>query len=135
MATYYTSFLFAPVSYYALYKEVWYVAFVFNILFGTSILHHAKYFDTYVGKRYIYLVDKFLAHAAVAATMYMSVAEFERVVVGHMIYVCGLLWITYVYYIAELSHLPGRQWIPWHASIHIVASIGTSALLAEVHKK
>jgi hypothetical protein len=135
MTTYYSSFLFAPVSYYALYKDVLPVAILFNLLFGTSILHHAKYFDTYPGKRCVYIVDKMLAHATVAVTLYVSVAYFERIMVGHLLYWCGLSWITYVYYIAKLSHLPGKLWVPWHMSLHVAASMGTVALLADVHKK
>ena len=132
LTTYYTSFLFAPVSYIAWYLGQPAVALLYNMLFGTSILHHAKYFDEYPGKYGVYMVDKCLAHTIVVLTMYIAVSNFVALTYGQLMYWFGLCWITYVFYIAKYSHLPGKAWIPWHASIHIVASIGTVALLTDV---
>lgn len=133
LQTYYSSFLFAPVSYFAALKGIWIVAVPFNLVFGTSILHHGKYFEDYPGKYAVYVVDKVLAHFIVGATA--TLAMRKMLVVGWSPALCaywtGLAWITYVYYIAKRSHLPGRTWIPWHVSLHAAAAAGTVALLTE----
>lgn len=126
--TYYSAFCLGGVSFFAHLRGHW-MCLPFLILYGTSIVHHAKYKEDFPGKYCVYIVDKVIAHFLVASSMVMALIVEEVMILPMTIYWLGVGWLIYVYYIGKQSHLPGDDWIPWHATIHIVASIGIVCLL------
>lgn len=127
--TYYSSFILGAVSLFASLKRHW-LGIPFLIIYGTSILYHAKYNDVYSGQNVVFIIDKTLAQFIVLATICMALRLKNTMILPMFVYWSGLGWLVYVYYIGKHSHLPCRKWIPWHVSIHIVASIGTICLLS-----
>lgn len=126
--TYYSSFLLGAVSYFAQWKGHW-LATPFMILYGTSILHHAKFNEHFYGKRFIHLIDKVNGHFIFIVTLYMAITLQNPMLLPMFLYWSGVGYMIYVYYIGKQSHLPGDEWIPWHVSFHIVACLGTVCLL------
>jgi hypothetical protein len=129
LTTYYSSFAFGIVALIAFSKKHW-IGWLFQVLYGTSVLYHAKYNEEYAGKEILHTIDKTTAHLIVGATILLALIQKKPILLCMFIYWCCLTYITYVYYVAKFSFLPGDEWIPWHASIHLAASAGVIALLS-----
>lgn len=130
LTTYYSSFCFGIVSSIAFIKQHW-IAWFFQILYGTSILCHAKHDIEYEGKDVVTTTDKTIAHIIGAVSVYCALTHPRPRLLLMFTYWCCLTYIVYVYYVAKLSFLQHNEWIPWHASIHVVSSVGMLALLAQ----
>ena len=132
VTTYYTSFVFGIVASVAFVKRHW-IAWLFQVLYGTSILCHAKHDIHFPGKCLVHAVDKTIAHVICIASAICALTQPQPIILLMFVYWCCMTYIFYVYYIAKLSFLEHDKWIPWHASVHVVSSIGMLALLA--HEK
>ena len=131
-------------------SHISYLAPLFTLMMGTSILYHA------MGGRYIpnseveavYYCDKTLVHILGLTIFYSGLVRTTVLLKCNLIdfaqescqqitwyqdlwllvYWLAYSYVIWVYFIAKKSALAGDDWKPWHASIHIVASIGIIAL-------
>lgn len=126
--TTYTSFLFALVSHIAYTKQVWLSAVLWNFMCAMSVLNHAKVYDDYIEKRYVFIVDYVVVHCAIITSMIFAVTE-EIILISKILYWLALMYGIIVYHIFNKSYLPGNLWIPWHASLHVMGCFGQCALL------
>jgi hypothetical protein len=132
MYTFYTSFLFGLVAVVAQTTRYTSLFYLNHLLYGLSILHHAKFYEpVYVGKKIIAIVDKITAHSIAILTSYIAITHPEPDTYLMSIYWGSLVWVFLVFYVLQKSQLPGTLWEPWHASIHIMGAIGQLALLAQ----
>ena len=127
--TYYTSFLFGLVALFAQTTPHVHIQLLYWGLYGTSILNHAKYYEPFPGKHLVKLVDKVIAHTITIASMYLALTHPHPQPLPMMIFWGCLTWIVLIYYVYEKSHLPGVEWEPWHATVHIACVVGQVALL------
>lgn len=123
MYTYYTSFLFLLAAFRMAgsWLQTW-----MSIQACVSILHHAKYYDNYPGKRAVQYVDRFVAH-------YICIRSFKEAL--------SVPWTQNTYpnlmvfygcfiYIAVLYHMRLRiidDW-PLHKTVHFAGLIGIMSL-------
>jgi hypothetical protein len=129
LQTYYSSFLLGIVVHYAFIKSHW-IAYPYVLVYGTSILHHAKYFEEYPGKHVLITIDRVLVHVMCASMFYVALTLKNIRIVPYSIFWCGISWMYYLYYIGKQCHLPGTQWIKWHTTLHAASTIGMICLLS-----
>jgi hypothetical protein len=97
-----------------------------TILLGTSIWYHS------IGNLTVMAFDKILTHIMGLGILLHGVhlTFVSSIGVSRMHWYLYSYWTCYgyvfwVYYISKMSHLSGIKWKPWHASIHIIGSLGT----------
>jgi hypothetical protein len=122
--TYYTSMLFLVASWRTAgcWLQTW-----LSLLAVISTLHHAKFFDSYRGKRVVQMLDRGIAHFIavrclfVAASVPFNIWTFRYLLTfyGSFVY-CSLLYHTI------LRNFEGIHTL--HSSIHIFGIIGILSL-------
>lgn len=132
--TYYTSYLLTIVIACARFTKHTKIELLNLALLGTSILHHAKYYEQFPGKMIVKTLDRILAHAVGLATMYVAVTHPNPQPILMIVYWSCLTWIIMLYHVSGKSHLPGYAWEPWHASVHVAGAMGQIALLCQTPK-
>lgn len=111
----YTSLTFLSVPVHAIFAKEMVIYTLVPVLTGASIVTHAGWNYSFVGKRTVHAIDKVLAHFlyfyVVAQVTYApSLATIP-------VYVT-FLWVCYLYYFTQLCWLAGGAWKPWHATVH-----------------
>lgn len=121
----YSSFSFWFVCAYA--QGTW-LSPAFGLLFGISILNHTK--PDGPAKRWIQRVDRLLAHAITLGTVIDAwhVPRTPARVPSLYLYQFCLCYTVWVYKIARYSFLPAPTGKLWHASVHMLSSLGSMAL-------
>jgi hypothetical protein len=128
--TTYTSFVFGIVSLLAYKHGQFAIGVLFQVLLATSIFVHAtNYMHEVRGKRIFRVIDKLVLYIIISFSSYIALTRNTKLIICRFLYWAGLTYIAYVYHIAGYSHLPHRQWEPWHASVHVVGSISELMLL------
>lgn len=131
--TVYTSLSFSMVSYVAFMKQLWFLGTLWQILCGLSTINHLNTYKQYTGKRTISKVDTILAHMVVGVSAYFALTATINPIAFWIFWLC-LTYMVVIFYILGTSKFPNkiefndRKWEPWHASIHIAAIIGETAL-------
>lgn len=122
----YSSFLFAIVHIYGLCLSHW----MGPAFYGMTVLSVANYAHIY---RYntqeftlLRWVDYVYAHLLLVGTVWEACTK--PLCPPMYIYWACLMWIAYVYRIAQLSQCP-RWGDHWHATIHAATTAGSCALL------
>lgn len=88
-----------------------------KILWVASSFNHA-------GHQWVYTFDKTLAHT----TCLWSMLTIPRVhTLWVFLYWYGWAWTFCVYYLFGLSHIPPPVGDYWHASVHVMSSVGMVA--------
>lgn len=126
--TVYTSLSFSMVACIAFMKQVWLLGTLWQLLFGMSTLNHMYIYEDYSGKSIVKKIDTALAHGVVVMSVYIATTQNINFISLCIFWAC-LLYMTLIFYVTNLSQLPNRSWEPWHATLHIAAVIGESALL------
>lgn len=125
----FSSFLLGFISFYALLHDEYLLGFLFMMLYGTSLLHHAHYTTgEYLGGKTIGKLDKALCKLIwvimFLKTMSLPTCRLET----KIIWVC-LFYIPFIYYLC----LPNRYYtaeeglslaVGLHVSIHVATAIG-----------
>lgn len=119
MYTYYSSFAFLAVS--LLTAGSWMQPYL-SVLSATSILHHAKFYQNYPGRRIVQWVDRGLAHLVGFRAMYdlstTAITNANQWMI-YTTYVC-FFYVAMVYH-GRLRHID--DW-PLHKSIHVIGAFG-----------
>lgn len=126
---YYTSFLFGAVALIAQRTPYRSLQLLYQSLYGLSILNHAKYYEDFPGKMLIKNTDKLTAHTIAAVSIFIALTHPRPQPLLMFTFWCCLAWIGMVYYVLQKSDLPGYEWEPWHASVHVAGAVGQVALL------
>lgn len=119
MFTYYSSFAFLLVSLFA--HGSWMQPYL-SVLSATSVLHHAKYYDNYWGRRWVQFADRCVAHVVGFRALYegMSIPITDENRINLILCNLCFAYVGAVYYTR-------LRWIDdWnlHKSIHIMGSLG-----------
>ncbi len=133
LLTYYSSISFGILSYISYLVNHWF-AIPLYVLCCTSILYHGSINRRHRLKKVISFIDKFLAHVLVLFSMYIALKQKPRITKYLIIYWVCFIYIVYIYIIAQLTFTTGNKWHKWHATIHIMASIGMLALLFNIYE-
>lgn len=128
MYTYYTSFSFLVVS--LLTQGSW-IQPALSVLSCLSILHHAKYYERYFGRKYVQLADRVVSHAIGVKGMYEVTRiphTYENAMVLMVLYSCAS-------YVAIVYHRYLRNNDLWllHKTIHIVSAFALWLLYQMTH--
>jgi len=131
MELYYTSFLFGLASLHASYIREVPCHYGYLLLMGLSILTYSKWDEPFYGKRLVLIADRTLTHAACiyAVTRSIDLSIRYRTPLPMSVTTASIGWIIYVYYVAKLSWLPGNEWMPWQARIHVATAIGNHSIM------
>lgn len=133
--TFYTSFVFGVVALMAQKTPYTTLQILNQVLYGLSILNHAKFYESsYPGKYIVKTLDKVTAHSIAVATIHIAVTHPDPEPLLMILYWTCLSWILLVYYVFKKSYLPGTAWEPWHASVHIAGAVGQIALLSNTKR-
>ena len=132
--TTYTSFSFGIVSVIAFHKRLWLLGTLWQMLYGVSVLNHSLYYNDYTLKKYVDIVDRTLAHTIIIISCHYAITQELYIISLFMYWIC-LSYMTHIYYIADLSHLPNGKGVKWHSQLHLAAFIGELFLfLGDVKK-
>lgn len=135
---YYSSFAFSTIAIHAYFVRETLYNIGFTLLYGLSILNHAKMYNDngtvsrhYPGKTAIRVVDVLLAHSM---TLFAIHDTWALAMTMQSLFVWGTIGYTMtVYYLkcklsCDLNNV-------YHVSIHLVSSMGMHALLHAKHGK
>jgi hypothetical protein len=126
--TTYTSLSFSVVALIAFLKNAWFLGATWQMLYGVSVLNHAKAYDTYIGVSIVKRVDTILAHMITFQSILFSIVNEINPLCLMIFYIC-LGYIVCVYYLIGASHRPHGSWELWHASLHVSTIVGETCLL------
>jgi hypothetical protein len=121
MWTHYSSFSFLAAGLYS--KKSWMNNWL-PILASFSILNHSKYHESYKGKRVIQWIDRIIAHKIATRTFFEAWLMRNKSSPWLYSYYGCLLYTIMVYY----GILRRKPRLNWHASMHLVSSIGCLCL-------
>lgn len=123
MYTYYTSFLFLLTSFRTAgsWLQTW-----LAIQACVSILHHAKYYDDYPGKKMVQYIDRVVGHYIGIRSLIeaLSVSWTKYTYPNLIIYYTCLMYMTIVYH-CRLRTVD--DW-PLHKTFHFAGAIGILSL-------
>lgn len=137
---YYTSLLIIT---NAIHSSVacWYSAeYALICLLGASVLQHAKYYDTYPGKKVVYLCDIALTHYIFlrgnweAYQIYQIVGMTSGMCLHYILSMFSTCIAIYSFYLWEHFDSSGRSWRPFHCIFHISGSVAGHLLLTEYRR-
>lgn len=123
MYTYYSSFAFLAVS--LLTPGSWMQPYL-SVLSATSILHHAKFYQNYLGRRWVQLADRAVAHVVGFRALY-EVSQVD--ITQNNRYLIAFCYMCFAYS-AMIYHGRLRHMDDWnlHKTLHVVSSLGLYAL-------
>lgn len=125
MLTHYSSFSFLVAGLYT--KKSWMNNWL-PILACISILNHSKYDQLYRGKKVVQWIDRIIAHKIAVRSLFNACNAWShrKSNKSHLLYLYyGCLVYTIMVYYGIVRRAP--RW-NWHASIHLVSSIGCMCL-------
>jgi hypothetical protein len=131
--TTYSSLSFGVLSYITYLANHW-MAFPLYILCCTSIIYHGSFGRHFRYRKVVSFIDKVLAHILVLFSAYLALKQKPKITKYLIIYWICFLYIFYIYVIIKITHNSGNLWHKWHATIHIMASIGMLALLFNIYE-
>jgi hypothetical protein len=128
MFTYYSSFAFLLVSLWA--NGSWIQPYC-SVLCATSVLHHAKFYDDYAGRKWVQFADRCVAHVVGLRAMYESMTT----PITDQNKVTLIACQTCFAYVATIYYGRLRWRDDWylHKTIHVVGSLGLWLLYQSVH--
>jgi len=123
----YTSFLFGIVYIYGIHTLHWFGPAFFCMMVLSSTNHYCQYhYNCSPKMNLLKNIDKGFAHILTFATAIE--AYFTPWHPYLYVYWMCLCWMFYVYWISNKSNHP-KTGTYWHATIHLMATIGASSVL------
>jgi hypothetical protein len=110
------------------------MAFPIFLLCYTSIIVHGSLYQKYKYKNLIWKFDKSLAHILGLISIFLALKQKPLITKYLIIYWLCLIYILVIYYVYDLSNEKNKNWEIYHASIHIMGSIGMLALLFNIYE-
>lgn len=119
---------FTSIAYWfvSIYAQGTWAGPAFSLLMASSILNHSKP-KTHPHKWLVQRLDRCVAHAVTIGTIIDAwhVAWTPARKPYLYVYQLGLWWTILVYRVFRWSFLPNKL---WHASVHVISTIGAMAL-------
>lgn len=121
----YTSFL---LGIPALFTNILSIKTICTFLCPVSVLHHAGYYHSYVGKHAVLVTDRLLAYALAFTTTAHAAKQNQSPLTG--IYWVTFSYVVLIYFVTGATHIPGTKGDIWHGTMHTACFIGLMALIA-----
>lgn len=132
---YYTSLLFISNAIHGGLVCNYMVEYLLMLLVGTSVIHHSKYYELFLGKKIVHTADMCLVYAAFFLSCYNLYIIYQAVGLIFSMYlnllsliVTAMIGTTTVYFEHKLI-MYKLNWRDFHAFFHILGSIGGHLLL------
>lgn len=111
------------------------VEYLLMCLVGTSLIHHSKYYELYIGKKIIHTADICLVYTAFCMSFYNIIEIYQVIGLVFSVYlniltlsISAAIGITTAYYEHKLT-LYNVNWRYLHAFFHIFGCLGGHLLL------
>lgn len=111
------------------------VEYLLMCLVGTSVIHHSKYYDLYIGKKIVHIMDVCLVYTAFFMSIYNIIKIYQVIGLVYSVYlnilclsISAAIGITTVYFEDKLRKYK-VNWRYLHAFFHIFGCLGGHLLL------
>lgn len=111
------------------------VEYLLMCLVGTSLIHHSKYYDIYIGKKIIHTLDMCLVYTAFFMSIYNIIKIYQVIGFVYSLYlnilsltISACIGVTTTYFEHKLTRYK-INWRHLHALFHIFGCLGGHLLL------